>query len=635
MSGIPCPRASAEGIQPVPRAGRIEDLAYVSDLRSGALVDRDGSIGWMCWPRFDSPAHFAALLGTEKHGLWRVGPAGLSGQPAALADRRRYIDGTLVLESSWITPEGTVQVVDFMAVTGDDTVLRLVRIVRGVSGRVPMRSTLRARPGYGRPGQSPGEPQAHAFGRLCVADQGEGSLWLDTRAPCRVDGPDVVSEFAVSEGEEVAFVLSWQRGCDEPPPTPAPAGLLKATEDFWVAWAGRSAYSGPHWDAVEQSLIMLKALQYQPTGAFVAAATTSLPEEIGGSRQWDYRFCWPRDSALTVEALLVCGFKEEARAWVGWLTSVIGGRPQTMQAIYRVDGGRQMRETELGWLPGFEGSVPVRTGNGAAGQLQLDVYGEVVGALYTAQEHDPELTPVVAPLIVGLVACLEQVWEEPDEGIWEVRGPRRHFTHSKVMAWVAVDRAVRLIEAGREEGPLERWRELRAAIHRQVCERGFDEERNTFTQSYGSAELDASLLQIVTCGFLPPQDKRVIGTVEAVQRELSTQGGFLLRYRTDGQTPGVDGLAGDEGTFVICLAWLIAALAAIGRVDEAEIHLGVLLGIRSDLGLLAEEWDPYTGRQLGNTPQAFSHVGVIQAVLAVTAARTAGNGRLTAKAARV
>ncbi|MET9957010.1 glycoside hydrolase family 15 protein [Streptomyces sp. NPDC006339] len=634
MIGIPSPRTSAEDARPVQRVGRIEDLAYVSDLRSGALVDRDGSISWMCWPRFDSPAHFTALLGTEKHGVWRVGPTGVSGQSRVPADRRRYIDGTLVLESSWITPDGTVQLVDFMVVTGDDD-LRLVRIVRGLSGRVPMRSTLRARPGYGRPRQNPGRPQVHGSGRLSLAEQGDGRLWLDTQAPCCVDGPDIVSEFTVSEGEEVAFVLSWRRGHDEPPPTPAPTGLQKATEDFWVAWAGQSTYSGPHWDAVERSLIALKALQYQPTGAFVAAATTSLPEEIGGNRQWDYRFCWPRDSALTVEALLSCGYKEEARAWVGWLKSAIAGRPETMQAIYRVDGGREMRETELGWLPGFEGSVPVRTGNGAAGQLQLDVYGEIVGALYAAQEHDPGLTPVVAPLIVDLVACLEQLWELPDEGIWEVRGPRRHFTHSKVMAWLAVDRAVLLIEAGRAEGPLERWRELRDAIHRQVCERGYDEERNTFTQSYGSAELDASLLQIVTSGFLPPEDKRVIGTVEAVQRELSTQGGFLLRYRTDGQKPGVDGLTGDEGTFVICLAWLIAALAAIGRVDEAEIHLGVLLGIRSDLGLLAEEWDPYTGRQLGNSPQAFSHVGIVGAVSAVTAARRASNGRLTAKAATV
>ncbi|GAA3388820.1 glycoside hydrolase family 15 protein [Streptomyces roseoviridis] len=635
MIGIPSPRTPAEDVRPVPRVGRIEDLAYVSDLRSGALVDRDGSISWMCWPRFDSLAYFAALLGAEKHGLWRIGPAGPSGQPSAPADRRRYTDGTLILESSWITPHGTAQLVDFMPVTDDDDALRLVRIVRGVSGRVPMRSTLRARPGYGRPSQDPGRPQVHASGRLSLADQGDGHLWLDTQAPCRVDGPDIVSEFTVAEGEEVTFVLSWQRGHDEPPPTPAPAGLLKATGDFWVAWAGRSTYSGPHGDAVERSLITLKALQHQPTGAFVAAATTSLPEEIGGSRQWDYRYCWPRDSALTVEALLACGYKEEVRAWVGWLKSVIGGRPETMQAIYRVDGGREMPETELDWLPGFEGSVPVRTGNGAAGQLQLDVYGEIVGALYTAQEHDPELAPVVAPLVIDLVVCLEQLWEQPDEGIWEVRGPRRHFVHSKVMGWVAVDRAVRLIESGRAQGPLEQWRELRDAIHRQVCERGYDEERNTFTQSYGSTELDASLLQIVTCGFLPPEDKRIVGTVEAVQRELSTQGGFLLRYRTDGQKPGVDGLAGDEGTFVICLAWLIAALAAIGRMDEAEIHLGVLLGIRSDLGLLAEEWDPYSGRQLGNSPQAFSHVGIVHGVLAVTTARSAGNGRLPARAATV
>ncbi|WP_086824667.1 glycoside hydrolase family 15 protein, partial [Streptomyces sp. NRRL B-24572] len=531
----------------------------------------------------------------------------------------------VILESTWITPSGTIQLLDFMPFTEKDDVTQLVRIVKGVSGRVPMRSVLRARPGYGR-----AVPRLDIAGRQASVGLGDGRLWLDTDAPTRASGGDLISEFSVAKDEQLAFALAWQPGGDEPPPLPAPGGLLKQTEDFWAGWTAKSTYSGPHWEAVERSLITLKTLQYGPTGGFVAAPTTSLPEEIGGERNWDYRYCWPRDSAMTIEALLSCGYVEEARAWIGWLRTAIGGRPENLQAIYRVDGSREMTEAELGWLPGFENSAPVRIGNGAAKQLQLDVYGEIVGALYAAQEHDPELAPVVAPIITDLVACLEMLWEQPDEGIWEVRGPRRHFVHSKVMAWCAVDRAVRLIEGGRADGPLQRWRELRNAIHQQVCERGYDEERNTFTQSYGSTELDVSLLQIVTTGFLPPDDKRVIGMVEAIQQELSTTGGFLLRYRTGGEVPGVDGLAGDEGTFLIGSGWLIVALCTIGRVDEAEILLESLLRIRSDLGLLAEEWDVQHQRQLGNFPQGFSHIAVIQAIRAVATARASQGRRIAA-----
>ncbi|PZT75281.1 glycoside hydrolase family 15 protein [Streptomyces sp. AC1-42W] len=578
----------------------------------------------MCLPRFDSAAAFTALLGSENHGMWRIGPAGPHGTAPA-ADGRRYLDGTLILESTWITPSGTVQLLDFMPFTEKDDVTQLVRIVKGVSGRVPMRSVLRARPGYGR-----AVPRLDIAGRRTNVGLGDGRLWLGTDARTRVSGGDLISEFSVVKDEQLAFTIAWQPGGDEPPPLPALEGLLKQTADFWAGWTAKSTYSGPHWEAVERSLITLKALQYGPTGGFVAAPTTSLPEKIGGERNWDYRYCWPRDSAMTVEALLSCGYVEEARAWIGWLRTAIGGRPENLQAIYRVDGSRELTEAALGWLPGFENSAPVRIGNGAAKQLQLDVYGEIVGALYAAQEHDPELAPVVAPIITDLVACLEILWEQPDEGIWEVRGPRRHFVHSKVMAWCAVDRAVRLIEDGRADGPLQRWRELRNAIHQQVCERGYDEERNTFTQSYGSTELDVSLLQIVTTGFLPPDDKRVIGTVEAIQQELSTTGGFLLRYRTGGEVPGVDGLAGDEGTFLIGSGWLIVALCTIGRVDEAEILLESLLRIRSDLGLLAEEWDVHHQRQLGNFPQGFSHIAVIQAIRAVATARASQGRRIAA-----
>ncbi|MFH9957513.1 glycoside hydrolase family 15 protein [Streptomyces roseolus] len=621
---LPSPRPPAEIPHRPRRAGRIEDHGLVGNGRTGALVDRDGSIDWMCLPRFDSAAAFTALLGSENHGMWRIGPAGPHGTAAA-ADGRRYLDGTLILESTWITSSGTVQLLDFMPFTEKDDVTQLVRIVKGVSGRVPMRSILRARPGYGR-----AVPRLDIAGRRANVGLGDGHLWLDTDVPTRASGGDLISEFSVAKDEQLAFALAWQPGGNEPPPLSAPEGLLKQTEDYWAGWTAKSTYSGPHWEAVERSLITLKALQHGPTGGFVAAPTTSLPEEIGGERNWDYRYCWPRDSAMTVEALLGCGYVEEARAWIGWLRTAIGGRPENLQAIYRVDGSRELTEAELGWLPGFENSAPVRIGNGAAKQLQLDVYGEIVGALYAAQEHGPELAPVVAPIITDLVACLEILWEQPDEGIWEVRGPRRHFVHSKVMAWCAVDRAVRLIEDGRTDGPLQRWRELRDAIHQQVCERGYDEERNTFTQSYGSTELDVSLLQIVTTGFLPPDDKRVIGTVEAIQQELSTTGGFLLRYRTGGQVPGVDGLAGDEGTFLIGSGWLIVALCTIGRVDEAEILLESLLRIRSDLGLLAEEWDVQHQRQLGNFPQGFSHIAVIQAIRAVATARASEGRRIAA-----
>ncbi|MGW4160064.1 glycoside hydrolase family 15 protein [Streptomyces sp. NPDC004788] len=621
---LPSPRPPAEIPHRPRRAGRIEDHGLVGNGRTGALVDRDGSIDWMCLPRFDSAAAFTALLGSENHGMWRIGPAGPHGTAPA-ADGRRYLDGTLILESTWITSSGTVQLLDFMPFTEKDDVTQLVRIVKGVSGRVPMRSILRARPGYGR-----AVPRLDIVGRRANVGLGDGHLWLDTDVPTRASGGDLISEFSVAKDEQLAFALAWQPGGNEPPPLPAPEGLLKQTEDFWAGWTAKSTYSGPHWEAVERCLITLKALQHGPTGGFVAAPTTSLPEEIGGERNWDYRYCWPRDSAMTVEALLGCGYVEEARAWIGWLRTAIGGRPESLQAIYRVDGSRELTEAELGWLPGFENSAPVRIGNGAAKQLQLDVYGEIVGALYAAQEHDPKLAPVIAPIITDLVACLEILWEQPDEGIWEVRGPRRHFVHSKVMAWCAVDRAVRLIEDGRADGPLHRWRELRNAIHQQVCERGYDEERNTFTQSYGSTELDVSLLQIVTTGFLPADDKRVIGTVEAIQQELSTTGGFLLRYRTGGEVPGVDGLAGDEGTFLIGSGWLIVALCTIGRVDEAEILLESLLRIRSDLGLLAEEWDVHHQRQLGNFPQGFSHIAVIQAIRAVATARASQGRRIAA-----
>ncbi|MFE8910883.1 glycoside hydrolase family 15 protein [Streptomyces globisporus] len=611
---VPSPRDAAVELPGQPDAGRldrrIEDHGLIGNLRTAALVNRTGSVDWMCVPRFDSPAVFANLLGSEEHGVWAFGPVGLGGATPEV-NRQRYLDGTLVLESTWLTPAGTVQILDFMPI-GDETA-QLVRIARGISGCVPMRSLFRARPGYGR-----SVPRVVAEGARARVELGDGRLWLDAPVPVRAENGDLAAEFKLSEGETVAFSLSWQPGTDVPP-VPNTSRLLGSTQRFWRDWISRSTYVGSDRDAVERSLITLKALQYEPTGAFVAAPTTSLPEEIGGARNWDYRFAWLRDSALIVDTLLDCGgYIEEARLWIDWLQRVIDGRPECLQIMYGVGGETELTEMELDWLPGFAESGPVRIGNGAAGQLQIDVYGEVVDVLFKAQLHDPGLAPAVTSLVTGLVACLETLFEQPDMGIWEIRGPRRHFVHSKIMAWVAFDRAIQLVSAGHGDGPVERWRRIRDELHQEVCERGYDPERNTFTQSYGSTELDAALLHIVTSGFLPPSDPRITGTVEAIQRELSTQGGFLLRYPTEGTDPGVDGLPGDEGAFLICMGWLITALSAIGRHEEAGIFKDQLLQIRNHLGLLAEEWDAAAGRQLGNFPQGFSHVGVPMAAAATT-----------------
>lgn len=623
---IPSPRSAADQEPTRRRAGRIEDHGMVGNMRSATLVDRDGTADWMCLPRFDSPSHFTSLLGTEEHGLWRIGPAGADGAAPAVADRRRYLDGTLILESTFITVDGTVQLLDFMPPDGEAP--QLVRIVRCISGRVPMGSLLRARPGHGSR-----LPRLDVEGHRASIDLGDGRLWLDTSAPTVESGGDLRSEFTVSEGEDVAFTLSYEDGYDVPPPLPDAAGLMKGTADFWRGWIDQSTYVGPHQDAVERCLITLKALTYAPSGAILAAATTSLPEEIGGVRNWDYTACWLRDSAFVVETFLSCGFVDEARAWIDWLRMVIDDHPEQLQIMYGVMGERDLTETTLDWLPGHEDSAPVRRGNAAAEQLQIDVYGEVISALFEALLRDASLGPVIGPLITSLASCLEDVWSLPDEGMWEVRGARRHFVQSKVMAWVAYDRAVKIIEAGYALGPVESWRALRKKIHAEVCALGYDEQRNTFLQSYGSPELDAALLQALGTGFLPPADKRVIGTIEAVQRDLSTEDGFLLRYHTRGAAPGRDGLPGDEGAFLICSGWMVAGLAAIGRLQEAEILLDGLLSTRNDLGLMSEEWDPRQRRQLGNLPQAFTHLALIQAVLALHAAR-GGQEPVRVKAAR-
>ncbi|MDN3022014.1 glycoside hydrolase family 15 protein [Streptomyces sp. S.PB5] len=598
-------------------AGRIEDYALIGDMQTAALVCRDGTVDWLCLPRFDSHAIFAGLLGTEEHGFWRLGPAHAADAQPPTAARRTYRGDSLILESEWDTPRGTVRVTDFMPPR--DGAPQLIRIVEGVSGRVPMRSALRMRFSYGRV-----VPWVHKHDGRTVAVAGPDSVWFDT--DCETYGKSLTtySDFTVAPGDRIAFTISWEPSHKQPPPLPEPEQSLEATETFWREWVEHCTYHGPYREAVVRSLITLKALTYAPTGGIVAAPTTSLPEDIGGVRNWDYRYTWLRDAAITLSSLLRTGYREEARAWREWLLRAVAGDPENLQIMYGIAGERELGEAELDWLPGYENSAPVRVGNGAAHQLQLDVYGEVTEALHLAHMTGLARNDYASLLQLKLIRYLEDHWDEPDEGIWEVRGPRRHFVHSKVMAWVAVDRTIKLIESGDADGPLERWRELRDDIHRDVCEKGYDKERNTFTQSYGSKELDASLLLIPQMGFLPPDDKRVIGTIEAIQRELSTEDGFILRYPTEGDSEGVDGLPGDEGAFLACSFWMADDLAMIGRVDEARKLFEKLLALRNDLGLLAEEWDPRLQRQVGNFPQAFSHVPLIDTALRLTASGAYG-----------
>ncbi|MBJ7000347.1 glycoside hydrolase family 15 protein [Streptomyces griseofuscus] len=598
-------------------AGRIEDYALIGDMQTAALVCRDGTVDWLCLPRFDSHAIFAGLLGTEEHGFWRLGPAHAADAQPPTAARRGYRGDSLILESEWDTPRGTVRVTDFMPPR--DGAPQLIRIVEGVTGRVPMRSALRMRFSYGRV-----VPWVHKHEGRTVAVAGPDSVWFDTEVETYGKSLTTYADFTVAPGDRIAFTISWEPSHKRPPALPEPEQSLEATESFWREWVEQCTYHGPYREAVIRSLITLKALTYAPTGGIVAAPTTSLPEDIGGVRNWDYRYTWLRDAAITLSSLLRTGYREEARAWREWLLRAVAGDPENLQIMYGIAGERELGEAELDWLPGYEDSAPVRVGNGAAHQLQLDVYGEVTEALHLAHMTGLARNDYASLLQLKLIRYLEDHWQEPDEGIWEVRGPRRHFVHSKVMAWVAVDRTIKLIESGDADGPLERWRELRDDIHRDVCERGYDKERNTFTQSYGSQELDASLLLIPQMGFLPPDDKRVIGTIEAIQRELSTSDGFILRYPTEGQSEGVDGLPGDEGAFLACSFWMADDLAMIGRVDEARKLFEKLLALRNDLGLLAEEWDPRLQRQVGNFPQAFSHVPLIDTALRLTASGAYG-----------
>ena len=576
---------------------RIEDYALIGDCDTAALVGRDGSIDWLCWPRFDSDACFAALLGTPEHGRWLV-----AAQDQTARVTRRYQLNTLILETRFETAEGAATLVDFMP--GGQTGSSIVRLVIGERGRIAMRTELVIRFGYGA--TVPWMTQLDDRSRRAIA--GPDLVLLRTPAPLRGEDFKTVGEFTVDAGETVPFTLTYM-----PSHLPVPAAAenpldqLRATQRFWLDWTAKSWVSGPWADTVNRSLITLKALTYAATGGMVAAPTTSLPEHVGGSRNWDYRFCWLRDATLTLLALMNTGYLEEAQAWREWLSRSAAGKPSQLQIMYGIAGERRLTEWEAPWLPGYEKSSPVRIGNAAHSQLQLDVYGELMDALHHARQRGITASEVSWALQLGVLEHLEEVWPKMDKGIWEVRGHARHFTYSKIMAWVAFDRAIKSAEAFNLDAPLDRWRQLCRKIHDDVCRRGFDPELGSFVRSYGSKDLDASLLLLPTVGFLPPTDPRVRGTVEAIERKLLLDG-LVMRYDT-AETD--DGFASDEGVFLPCSFWLVDAYVLLSRMADARRLFDHLLTLCNDVGLLSEEYDPRTGRLLGNFPQALSHIALI------------------------
>jgi len=587
------------------RMARIEDYAVLGDLQTAALVSTAGSIDWLCFPRFDSPACFAALLDTPDAGHWQVAP--VSG---GTCTRRRYVVNTLVLESEWASPEGTVRVTDFMPPRGHAP--DVVRIVEGISGAVPVRSSLRLRFDYGRV-----VPWVRHHADQMIAIAGPDSVRLRTPIPTEGHEWATLSEFTVRPGDRVPFVLTWHPSHEPSPKLVDPEQALSDTLSFWTDWvAGGTPVGGPYADAVTRSLLTLKALTYQPTGGIVASVTTSLPEQLGGPRNWDYRYCWLRDSTSTLQALLAAGYPQEARAWREWLLRAVAGDPADLQIMYALDGTRRLPESELPWLAGYEKSKPVRVGNAASDQLQLDVWGETLDGLSLARNAGISHHDDAWDVQLALMNHLEGNWDQPDNGLWEMRGARRHFTHSKVMAWVGTDRMIKAIRSHRDlPGPADRWERLRDTIHADVLEHGFNAEHNTFTQSYDSPALDASLLLIPRVGFLPPTDPRVLGTITAIQQQL-TEDGLVKRYQTGGSD---DGLPGGEGLFLACSFWLVDALQMAGQQIHATELFERLLALRNDVGLLSEEWDPAAGRQLGNTPQAFSHFPLVTSALKLQA----------------
>ena len=574
---------------------RIEDYALIGDCETAALVGRDGSIDWLCVPRFDSPACFAAILGTSEHGRWLIAPSA-----PVRATRRRYRPGTLILETEFETDAGVVVLIDFMPVRAQTP--HLIRMVEGKQGSVPMRLEFVIRLDYGSliPWVRGNDDGIQAVG-------GSNALRLRTPVPLRGEDFRTVAEFTIAAGDRVPFTLTWHPSYEPEPPAPDPEAALRHTEAWWRDWSERCAYRDECQEAVTRSLITLKALTHAPTGGLVAAVTTSLPELLGGVRNWDYRYCWLRDATFALYALMTGGYIEEARAWREWLVRAVAGRPSHAQILYSVTGERLLPEWELPWLPGYEASAPVRVGNAASTQFQLDVYGEVADALHYARRIGLEPDENAWRVERAMTKFVESAWNEPDEGIWEVRGPRRLFTHSRVMAWVAIDRAVKAVERFGLEGPVDQWRRLRAAIHDDVCRNGYDRQMGSFVQYYGSRLLDASLLMIPLVGFLPATDPRMVGTVRAVQEHLVSDG-FVARYQT---VPEVDGLPPGEGAFLPCTFWFADNLSLQGRHAEAREIFDRLLAIRNDVGLLSEEYDPVARRMLGNFPQAFTHVGLI------------------------
>ncbi|HEV7252699.1 MAG TPA: glycoside hydrolase family 15 protein [Mesorhizobium sp.] len=585
---------------------RIEDYALIGDCETAALVARDGSIDWLCWPRFDSGACFAALLGGPEHGRWRIAPDVPAGSPdAAVRVTRRYRPDTLILETEFETADGAVTLIDFMPPRSGAS--DLVRLVVGRRGRVRLCTELAIRFDYGAV-----VPWVTRLpdGLDLQAVAGPDRVVLHTPVELHGENLKSVGAFTVAAGETVPFVLTYNPSHLPFPRRIDPQAALIETEAFWRDWAGRSLEAGEWSQMAQRSLITLKALTYAPTGGVVAAPTTSLPEEIGGTRNWDYRYCWLRDATLMLLAMMNAGHYEEAQAWRDWLLRAVAGSPRQMQIMYGVAGERRLSEWEIPWLPGYEGSKPVRVGNAAYGQLQLDVFGELMDALHQARMGGLGATESGWALQKALLEHLEKVWQEPDEGIWEVRGPRQHFTCSKVMAWLAFDRALASARTFGLEGPVERWEVLRRTIHEEVCRRGFDPELDSFVQAYGSKQFDASLLLLPAVGFLPPEDPRVRGTVAAVERNLM-EDGLVLRYRTE---ETADGLPPGEGAFLACSFWLVDCYVMQGRMEQARELFDRLLSIASDVGLLAEEYNPRAQRQVGNFPQAFSHFALINSI---------------------
>lgn len=598
----------------------IENYGLIGDCETAALVGTDGSIDWLCWPRFDSDATFAALLGDSDNGRWRIAPDGF---PEATS--RRYRGDTLILETEFETPSGAVTLVDFMPPRGRNS--DVVRLVRGRRGRVKMHMELVIRFGYGK--NIPWVRRiADEAGSGTALEAIGGPDRVALRTPVETHGSDhtTIAEFEVGEGETIPFVLTYGPSYLPAPERIDPIAALEDTEAFWQEWTGRCAGNfgegdglGPEVEkAVRRSLITLKALTYAPTGGIVAAVTASLPECLGGERNWDYRYCWVRDATLTLLALMDGGYFDEARAWRDWILRAAAGNPEDLQIMYGIAGERRLLEWTVSWLSGYEGSRPVRIGNAAHTQLQLDVYGELMDALFQARAGGLPENEAAWALQCALLDHVEAIWQKPDEGLWEVRGGRQHFTHSKIMAWVAVDRCIRSAERFGLEGPLDKWRALRKTIHDDVCAHGYDPELKSFVQAYGSKTLDASLLLIPSLGFLPADDARFRGTVAAIERELMTDG-FVARYKTE-ETD--DGLSGSEGAFLACSFWLADAYVMLGRVDDARRLFDRLVALRNDLGLLAEEYDIGAGRQVGNFPQAFSHIALVN-----TAMRLANLGK--------